>query len=115
MNSKAASEEPVPRGSSAGAPPIVRNFSSVRNSDIVKLGYTPQCKGCGAMRLERASQGHSDVCRARIVELLKHKPETRMRVDRADDARTAKLARYGEQQDVASMEAAAASGGGAGQ
>lgn len=78
---------------------------------MATYGYTPHCKGCSPMRLARAILGHGDSCRARIVVQLKRRPGSRMRVERADVIRTAKLARYIEWQDVASSrETATASG-----
>lgn len=49
--------------------------------------------------MQRAPQGHTDACRDRIVGILKRRPEFKRRLERAEDIRDAKLARYIEQQD----------------
>lgn len=100
INLEVAREYPRVREDPPQAPPIMRSFYS-RKPHIAKHGYTPQCKGCLAMRLEKAQQGRSDSCHARIMELLEQRPGTRMRVDRPEDMRAAKIARYLEQQEAA--------------
>lgn len=67
------------------APPVVRSFF-LRKSGFVTRGYTPYCKSCVAMRLEKALQGDSDERHARVVGLLKQRPEIRMRQGGSDDA-----------------------------
>lgn len=103
----------------AEAPPVVRS-SYIRRSDVSVHGYTPGCKGCTAPRMRKPPQGHSDVCRGRSIELLKARPDTKERVERAEETRDTKLARHIELQDHtrgddphASSAQSAASGGAA--
>lgn len=58
-----------------------------RMSEIVKYEHTPQRKGCLAMRREKAPQPRINSCLARVVDQLKQRRETCIRVDRTEDVK----------------------------
>lgn len=71
-----------PRRPFTGSPGSTTDHAQfcVRKSDITLHGYTIGCKGCTANSMERARQGHTDACRARVMELLRSQPQTRTSV-----------------------------------
>lgn len=62
-------------------------------------GCTLGCNGCTALRMQKPPQGHSDACRRGISSFSRH-AQTRRRVERSEESRDAKLARYVEHRDA---------------
>ena len=70
--------------------PTTAHRLHITQGDISRFGYTAGCAGCRALRLGGRRQGHSEMRRRRIIDLIKSEAGGAQRVQDHEDRRRAR-------------------------